>query len=158
MALQLREVTPADVDVFFTFQQDPDATRMAAFTANNPSDRGVFDHYWGVLLNDERVTVRTMEYEGKPIGSIAALPNSGDAGFELVFWTDKQYWNRGLTSKAVQRFVDEYPNRPLYARAVTDNVGSIKILESAGFVEVGCEPGFSKVRGEVVDERILKLA
>ncbi|MFC0581507.1 GNAT family N-acetyltransferase [Micrococcoides hystricis] len=156
--LQLREVTAADLDVFFTFQQDPDATRMAAFAANNPSDRAVFDHYWQALLNDERVTARTMDLDGRPIGSVAALPNSGDAGFELVFWTDKEYWHKGLTSQAVQQFVAEFDKRPLYARAVVDNVGSLKILESAGFEKVGCEPGFSNVRQEVVDERILKLS
>ena len=102
--LKLREVQPTDLDVFFTFQQDPDATRMAAFAANNPSDRAVFDHYWTALLNDERATARTMEFEGKPIGSIAALPNSGDAGYELVFWTDKEYWTRGLTGHRQRRF------------------------------------------------------
>lgn len=156
--LKLREVQKSDLDQIFTFQQDPDATRMAAFAANNPSDRAVFDHYWQALLNDEHVTARIVEFDGQTIGSIAAMPNSGDAGFELVFWTDKAFWNRGLTSQAIQQFVAEYPQRPLYARAVTDNVGSIRILESAGFEAVGVEPGFSNVRKELVEEQILKLS
>ena len=54
-------------------------------------------------------------------------------------------------------FLDEFTPRPLRARVVVDNVGSLKILESRGFTEVGEEQVFSNARAEVVTEKILQL-
>ena len=46
MTLRLREVADPDLPVFFDHQQDAEACFMAAFTAEDPSDRAAFDAHW----------------------------------------------------------------------------------------------------------------
>ena len=82
-----------DLDEFFSHQLDPSANHMAAFGAKNPSDRGVFDHHWQDILNDSRITVRTILSDGEVVGSILAY-NDGDAP-EISYWIDRSRWRTG---------------------------------------------------------------
>jgi hypothetical protein len=43
--IALRPVEDADLDALFDQKRDPEAVRMAAFTAENPEDRDAFDAY-----------------------------------------------------------------------------------------------------------------
>jgi RimJ/RimL family protein N-acetyltransferase len=153
--IELRPVEPADLDKFFEYQQDPDSNRMAAFTAKNPSDRGVFDHHWQNILNDEAITVRTVTADGEVAGSIMAYPSDGYP--ELTYWTAKSHWGRGITTAAVEKFLAEFTARPIRARVVKDNLGSIKVLEKLGFKSIGEAQGFANARAAVVTEEILEL-
>ncbi|MBD5636085.1 MAG: GNAT family N-acetyltransferase [Candidatus Eremiobacteraeota bacterium] len=45
--------------------------------------------------------------------------------------------------------------RPLYARAATDNVASVRVLEKCGFRAIGAERSYSYARGTDVDEVLL---
>lgn len=155
-AVNLRPVEPADLDWFFEHQQDPEANIMAGFTAKNPADRGVFDHHWSTILSDPEITVRTIEHEGAVVGYVGVYPNEGFP--EITFWTDKQYWSRGITTSAVDAFLAEFTERPIRARVVTDNVGSQKVLERRGFEVVGEAEGFANARAAVVKEYIMELA
>src|SRR5262249_1630219 len=44
--IQLRKVTADDLPVFFEHQRDPEAIRMAAFTAADPTDWAAFAAKW----------------------------------------------------------------------------------------------------------------
>ncbi|MDR8018028.1 GNAT family N-acetyltransferase [Nesterenkonia aerolata] len=153
--ITLREVKPSDLDQFFLFQQDADAAHMAGFAPSNPRDRGVFDHHWAQLTQSADVIVRTIDLDGEPVGSVAAYDVDGVR--EIMFWTDKQYWGRGVTTEAAALFLDEFPRRPVQARVVIDNGGMLKILEDLGFTVIGEERSFSNARAEVVTEQILQL-
>lgn len=156
MQITLREVKPADMDQFFAFQQDADAAHMAGFAPTNPTDRTIFDHHWGELLRDENTIVRTIDVDGQAAGSIAVY--SDDDVHEVMFWTDKQFWDQGITTTAMDQFLTEFTARPLRARVVVDNVGSMKILQSRGFTEIGEEQVFSNARAQVVTEKLLELS
>ena len=65
--ITLRPVEATDLDEFFSHQLDPSANHMAAFGAKNPSDRGVFDNHWQDILNDGRITVRTILSDGEVV-------------------------------------------------------------------------------------------
>jgi len=45
----LRDVRDADLGVLFEHWTDPEANRMAAFTAKDPTDREAFDARWAKL-------------------------------------------------------------------------------------------------------------
>jgi RimJ/RimL family protein N-acetyltransferase len=154
--IELRPVEPADLDEFFEYQQDPDANHMAAFAAKNPSDRGVFNLHWQSLLDDETITVRTVTVDGEVVGSVLAYPNEGYP--ELSYWTAKSQWGKGVTTAAVEAFLKEFTERPIRARVVKDNLGSVKVLHKLGFRTVGEAQGFANARGAVVTEEILELA
>lgn len=153
--IELRPVEPADLDKFFEYQQDPEANQMAAFSARNPADRGVFDHYWQSLLNDKSVIVRTVTADGEVVGNLVVFRVDGVP--ELNYWTAKSHWGHGITSAAVELFLREFTERPIRARVVKDNLGSIKILEKAGFRRIGQVQDFANARAAVVTEEILEL-
>lgn len=155
MEITLRDVADGDLDQFFALQQDTDAAHMAGFAPTNPKDRGIFDHHWGEILNDSSSLVRTIDVDGTPAGSIAVFRDGNT--HEVMFWTDKQFWGKGITTTAMDQFLREFTPRPLRARVVTDNVGSLKILQSRGFHETGEEQVFSNARAEVVTEKVLQL-
>lgn len=129
---------------------------MAAFSAKNPQDRAVFDLHWQNILNDADIVVRTIVDDGAVVGSVLAYRNEETP--EISFWTDKAYWGKGVTSEAVGRFLEEFTERPIRARVVTDNLGSMKVLERWGFRQIGETQGFANARGAVVKEYILELA
>ena len=153
--ITLRPVEASDIDAFFSHQLDPSANHMAAFGARNQSDRGVFDHHWQDILNDSKITVRTILSDGEVVGSILAYHH--DATPEISYWIDRSRWGQGITTAAVGQFLDEVAQRPIRARAVADNASSIRILERWGFQHVGEEQGFAPARGAVVRELILEL-
>ncbi|MFJ6279359.1 MAG: GNAT family N-acetyltransferase [Actinomycetes bacterium] len=153
--ITLRAVEPSDLDEFFSHQLDPSANHMAAFSAKNPSDRGVFDHHWQNILNDPTVTVRTIVADGDVVGSILAY-RDGEVP-EISYWIDKARWGQGITTAAVGLFLEEFTDRPLRARAVIDNTNSIRILERYGFTKVGETQGFANARGAVMKELVLEL-
>jgi len=62
-----------------------------------------------------------------------------------------------IASSALQLLLAETPERPLYARAASDNVGSFRVLEKAGFQRVGVNRDFAPGRGEEIEETILRL-
>lgn len=153
--MKLREVQPGDLDSFFEHQQDPEAMEMAAFTAKNPADRGVFNYHWSLMLKDPNTFIRTIEVDGEVAGNIVAYPY--EDAHEISFWTDKKYWDKGITTSAVDAFLAEFTPRPLRARVVTDNVGSKKILDRRGFVVIGENEDFANARAAVVKEYIMEL-
>lgn len=128
---------------------------MAAFTAKNPADRGVFNYHWSLMLKDPNTFIRTIEVDGEVAGNIVAYPY--EDAHEISFWTDKKYWDKGITTSAVDAFLAEFTPRPLRARVVTDNVGSKKILDRRGFVVIGENEDFANARAAVVKEYIMEL-
>lgn len=153
--VQLREVREEDLDVYFQHQQDPEANLMAGIAPRNPQDRGVFDFHWSSLLRDPQAVVRTIEHEGQVAGGIICLEQ--DDVSELSFWTARQFWSQGVTTAAVDAFLQEYHRRPLVARVAVDNIGPQKILTRRGFAVAGEEQTFSNARAEVVTELIMRL-
>jgi L-amino acid N-acyltransferase YncA len=91
MNVSLRPLEDRDLDAIYQQVTDPESVRMAAFTAEDQTDRRA------------------------------------------------------------------YLERPLYARAASDNVGSLRVLEKAGFQRVGVNRDFAPGRGEEIEETILRL-
>ncbi|QWF79474.1 GNAT family N-acetyltransferase [Amycolatopsis sp. CA-230715] len=151
----LREVADADLDAFFEFQRDPEAVRMAAFTAADPSDRAAFDAHWARILADPTTTNRTITVDGAVAGNVAAFEIDGET--EICFWIDRALWGRGVASAAVAELLREVPTRPLRARVADGNAGSAAVLRRCGFVARGRESGFANGRGEVVGEDVFVL-
>jgi RimJ/RimL family protein N-acetyltransferase len=54
-------------------------------------------------------------------------------GRRLVgYWLGREYWGRGLATKALGELIQEL-ERPVYAEVATTNVGSVRVLEKCGF-------------------------
>ncbi|MFF0451405.1 GNAT family N-acetyltransferase [Streptomyces sp. NPDC004609] len=156
MNVSLREVQDSDLIVFYAHSNDPQGVRMAAFTADDPSDRTRFDAHWARIRQDQAVVVRTVTGEsGEAVGHVSVFGPPGER--EVTYWIGREHWGRGVATAALRQLLDAVPERPLHARAAADNAGSIRVLEKCGFVVIGHERGFANARGEEIDEVVLTL-
>ena len=126
---------------------------MALFPSR---DREAFDAHWRRLLSDDTLAKRTIvDDEGRVAGNIGCWEQDGQ---RLVgYWIGKEFWGRGLATRAVAEFVQELP-RPLHAWVATSNAGSIRVLEKCGFVQVASRSEHDEKLGRPVDELLFELA
>lgn len=149
----LRDVTEADLDAFYEQQLDPEATAMALFPAR---DREAFDAHWRRVLADDSAVKRTIVDGDAVAGNVLAWEQEGR---RLVgYWLGREFWGRGLATAALAQLVAELPARPLHAWVATSNVGSIRVLEKCGFVEVDRRAEHDERFGVVVEEILFELA
>jgi RimJ/RimL family protein N-acetyltransferase len=153
--LQLREVLPTDLPIFFEHQLDPEANHMAAFTTKNPADWTAFNAHWARILADDRILSRTILADGNVAGSVSSY--IGDVGLEVTYWLGREFWGRGIATAALAEFLKLQTTRPIYGRAAKDNAASLRVLEKCGFVVIGQERGYANARGEMIDELLLEL-
>jgi RimJ/RimL family protein N-acetyltransferase len=151
----LRNTTEDDLPIFFEQQLDSDANYMAAFTAKDPTDKDAFTAHWAKILSDDTKINKTILLNEQVAGYVACFEQFGEP--EVCYWIGKEYWGRGLATKALSDFLGYVKIRPIYARVAKDNIASIRVLEKCGFTMCGEDKGFSNARGEEVEEFILKL-
>lgn len=156
MRLKLREVLDSDLPAFFAFQREPASIHMAAFTAKDPEDRGAFDAHWARIRSDDTIVIRTIEVDGKVVGSVLSyvLENTR----EVSYWIGQEFWGRGIATTALRAFLATQTQRPLFARVAKDNAGSVRVLEKCGFLVQSEAKGFANARGEEIEEFVMKLA
>lgn len=155
MNVSLRPVEDGDLDAIYEQGTDPESIRMAAFTAEDPTDRGGFLARMSRLRADPTVSNRVIDVDGAVAGTIGSFRI--DDQLEVTYWVDRTLWGKGIASAALQLLLAETPERPVRARAASDNVGSLRVLEKAGFRRVGVDRGFAAGRGEEIEETILRL-
>lgn len=152
----LRDVTISDLPIFFEQQLDKEANHMAAFTAKDPADRDAFMAHWTRILGDETSTIMTILFGGQVAGHVLSYQDEEFGQPEVSYWLGKNYWGKGVATKALSAFLDHVKVRTLYARAAKDNIASQRVLEKCGFILVGEGKGFANARGEEVEEFILR--
>jgi len=128
---------------------------MAAFVGKNPEDRGAFDAHWDKILHSPLITQRTIMARGQVAGYIGCFPDG--ERMEVTYWLGREFWGQGLATQALDRMLHLVTIRPLFARAATDNFGSIRVLQKCGFQIVGQDQGFAHGRGETTEEYHLRL-
>ena len=151
----LRDVSNADLAVFFEQQLDPVANHMAAFTSRDPTDRDAFDAHWAKIIGNDTVVMKTIVVDGQVVGHVAKYERLGKP--EVTYWIGKKYWGQGFATKALSAFLGYVAARPLYGCAAKDNIASIRVLEKCGFTTCGHQEAFAKARGVEVEEVIMKL-
>jgi RimJ/RimL family protein N-acetyltransferase len=100
-------------------------------------------------------TLRAITSEGDLVGSIGSFVVEGQT--EVTYWIDRAVWGRGIASQALALFLEEVGIRPLYARAASDNAGSLRVLEKTGFRIIDTEVSFAPAREGEIEETILQL-
>jgi RimJ/RimL family protein N-acetyltransferase len=80
-----------------------------------------------------------------------------DGDTEVTYWIDCSVWGQGVASQALALFLDMVPVRPVYARAASDNVGSLRVLQRAGFAIIGTEISYANARSTEIEETVLRL-
>jgi RimJ/RimL family protein N-acetyltransferase len=127
--VQLRNVEPNDLPIFYEQQLDADATRMAAFPAR---DRSAFDAHWATnVLGSPATVTQTILVDGQVAGYVGSWPQDGA---RLVgYWIGKEHWGKGVATRALAALLHIVTERPLHAHVARHNVGSIRVLQKCGF-------------------------
>jgi len=143
----LREVTESDLPILFEHQRDPVANEMAAFPARE------WDAYLAHQRKnraDETGLMQTILFDGQVAGNLVSFLRDGRR--EVGYWIGREYWGKGIATRALALFLDHERRRPLYAYVAAHNIGSRRVLEKCGFTVVGEE------HEDGVDGIILMLA
>ena len=150
--VRLRDVTEADLPIFFEHQRDPDANQMAAFPAR---DRTAFMAHWTRILGDVTIGKKTILVDGQVAGNVVSFEQGGE---RLVgYWLGRNFWGKGVATMALSAFLDHEQARPLYARVAKHNLASIRVLQKCGFTFVSEDSTCSNAGVEEVEEVLLKL-
>jgi RimJ/RimL family protein N-acetyltransferase len=151
----LRPIEDFDLDALFEMMRDPESVRMAAFTAKDPDDRAAFDAHMAKILALPDATNRAITVDGRLVGSIASFVVDGDT--EVTYWIDRSSWGQGIAGRALALLLELTPVRPVFASAASDNVGSLRVLQRAGFAITGTRTGFANARNQEIEETMLRL-
>jgi RimJ/RimL family protein N-acetyltransferase len=156
VALTLRPVADVDLDALFSWESDPRAVRLAAFTRADPSDRAAFDVHQARIRDNPSATRWAIDDDGEFVGTVSSFTVEGRR--EVSYWISPARWGQGVATRALQLFLAELePTRPIYGRVADHNVGSSKVLARAGFGEVGSETAFAPGIGAEVVEHTYRL-
>ncbi len=139
----LRNVTESDLPILFEQQLDTEAIQMAAFPSR---DRESFMAHWAKIMADDSNILKTILFDGQVAGNIVSWESSGE--WEVGYWIGKEFWGKGIATKALLLFLSLVKTRPLHAHVAKHNVASRRVLEKCGF----------KLTREELEEFILKLA
>jgi RimJ/RimL family protein N-acetyltransferase len=128
MEIQLREVVDSDLRILFDHQSDPIANRMAAFPAR---DWDSFMAHWAKILINESNIIMTILADGQVAGTVMSFEMEGKR--EVGYWVGREYWGKGIATKALKKFLEYEKRRPLYGYVAIHNKGSRRVLEKCGF-------------------------
>lgn len=152
-AIRLRAVETDDLPTLYRYQLDPEANRMAAV---NPRNLETFYAHWAKTFNNPHVIARAILSDGVLVGHIACF--RADEKDNVGYWVGKQYWGRGIASRALALLLEEVTTRPLYARVASHNVASLRVLTRFGFVVTRYQVSPPDERYLECEEAVLVLA
>jgi RimJ/RimL family protein N-acetyltransferase len=150
--VSLRDVTEDDLPIFFEHQADPEANQMAAFPAR---DENAFMVHWTKILDDKNIIKQAIFFDGRVAGNIVCFEMCGKR--EVGYWIGKEYWGKGIATRALSLFLEYVKTRPLYAHVAKHNIASYRVLEKCGFAVIGEDSQSFNPGGAEVKEFILIL-
>lgn len=153
--VELREILDSDIDVFFDQQLDEQSNWMAGYAMENPRDYAGFRTHWTKMMSDASFSGRTILWNDQVAGHVLCVELLSKPS--VAYWIGKEYWGRGIATEGVRQFVGLVPTRPLYARVLADNHGSIRVLEKVGFIREGTAKCIPNIRKAEFDELIFRL-
>jgi RimJ/RimL family protein N-acetyltransferase len=145
----------SDLDAIFAQMRDPASVRMAAFTAEDPSDRGAFDDHMAKIMSSPEIRHSAITSDDRLVGTIASFVSEGAT--EVTYWIDRSFWGQGIATRALGLLLEELSVRPIRARAASDNAASLRVLQKAGFQPIATAMSFASGRAAEIEETILEL-
>jgi ribosomal-protein-alanine N-acetyltransferase len=118
---------------------DPEISRYMFQWFGYPHTVEAAQKFINDALDNDRDILYCISHQGEAIGSISLnLCNDSERfGAEIGYWLGREYWGRGIMSRALIAVVDAAINQHglhrIYATVEPDNQASAKVLIAAGF-------------------------
>jgi RimJ/RimL family protein N-acetyltransferase len=125
---------------------------MAAFPAR---EKETFIAHWKNILRDDSIIKKTVLFDRQVAGNVVSFEHEGKR--EVGYWIGKQFWGKGIATRALSQFLSHVKVRPLYAHVAKHNIASTRVLQKCGFTIYGEDKEFSTIDGEIVEGLILML-
>lgn len=151
--ISIREVIESDLPIFFEHQLDPGANQMIG---SEPRDHAAFMSHWRRNAEDPDVILQTIVVDNVVAGNIVSFQLLGER--EIGYWLGRDYWGRGIATRALQLFLQKFAERPLYAHVAKHNHGSLRVLQKCGFEVSGEDSRPAAVPGTVTEEFTCELS
>lgn len=153
-SIYLRPVRETDLSDFFEHSQDDEAIQMAA-PAGGTMEWREFDQKRDHIRSSDVFLCRSVIFGNELAGYVAKFTQMDVPS--VSYWFARRFWGQGLARQALKLFLEQVPDRPLYARVASGNAASLRVLASNGFNPMGKDCYFSDALGRDVEETILRL-
>jgi len=150
--VMLRPIQDDDLPILYEHQRHPETVEMSAFPAR---EREAFMAHWAKVRTNPKSVNRTILFDGQVAGSIFSWEQ--DAHREVGYGIGREFWGRGIATRALAAFLQEVTERPLFGYTAEHNLGSMRVLEKCGFLRAGETKGVLNVGGELVTEVVFRL-
>jgi RimJ/RimL family protein N-acetyltransferase len=134
--MKLRPLEDADLDAIYEHQSDTDAAALADVPSR---DRPAFDEHWERIRANPDTFIRTIDDDGQVAGYVFTFIH--DDQRVVGYWVGREFWGRGLATRALGEFLPLVEERPLRATVAPANRASVRVLEKNGFRLLREEPG-----------------
>jgi [ribosomal protein S5]-alanine N-acetyltransferase len=135
-------------DSFYTLEEQQN--RIKSLVEGSETDQ---DYYFGVFKNEDNQLIGTINLFSVMRGSIQSA--------FLGYFLDEKHNGRGFTTEAVKLIVDfafsELKLHRVEAGVMPHNLGSIRVLEKAGFEKEGLARKNVKINGKWEDHVLLGI-
>ena len=128
---ELRPISESDLPIFYLHQADEEAARMADFPIRTEE---AFYAHWHKIMADPLNILRTILYKGKVAGNVVSFIMEGRR--EVGYWLGREFWGKGIATAALQLFLEEIGERPLFAFSAHSNPASARVLQKCGFSQI----------------------
>jgi len=141
--LRVRSWHKHDLDALVRYADNPKIAANLRDQFPHPYTRSAGAAFLADVRSADIETSFAVEYSGEAIGGIGFRLGTDIARLsaEMGYWLGEPFWGRGLTTRAVRAAsdwaFDSYNVIRIFATAFSHNVGSMRVLEKAGFEREG---------------------
>jgi len=156
--LRVRSWGKHDVDALVRYANNPKIAANLRDRFPHPYTRSAAAAYLSEALSADVETSFAVEYAGEAIGGIGFKLGTDIARLtaEMGYWLGEPFWGRGLATRAVLGTADwafaHYKLTRIFALAFSHNVGSMRVLEKAGFEREGTLSRSAVKNGVILDQ------
>jgi RimJ/RimL family protein N-acetyltransferase len=107
-----------------------------------------------MIRADSTNVLKTILFGDQVAGNIVSWEQPGER--EIGYWIGKEFWGRGIATRALSDFLGGMETRPRFAHVAKHNIASRRVLEKCGFTiaRQGIAP--SAVPAGSVEELVLR--
>lgn len=127
--VRLRDVERGDLRQLCEFQLDPESNRLAATLPRSAED---FHAHWENVLRDPNAAVKAIIVGDELAGCVSCFVMDGLNA--VGYWLGREFWGKGIASRALELLLIEITFRPLHARVAISNGASLRVLQKCGFL------------------------